>query len=429
MVRYSKLAFRQTVHHFGTDLCWTPMILAKEFNRSSAARDSDLTVSTTGREEVPTIAQFGANDAAELSRAASLAAPFVNGVDLNCGCPQSWACAATLGAALMHRRELVRDMVGATRERLARDGWAVGPADAAVDHPAGRGRSVSVKIRVHKDLRQTMDFVTTVLGDEHNRNIDWLTIHPRTRSTPSSVPIDLEALEVLTSTFGAKVPILVSGDVFTLSSLPYTSHLLDAQPTFTTSTDDSASHTTNSDGPNSLSKKLHLPHLAGLMSARALLANPALFAGHDSCPWEAVDVFMNNVARAPLPLKLGVHHLTEMCGPGFGPDRGAALLSKKARVRLTEMGNWIDVIDFVDKKRRQRESKAITDTQLHELEESGKELKELEAQKHAAYQELNQANENLRMASEKAVEKTLEKTEAKTRELQAFLVRLKEGNV
>lgn len=40
MVRYSKLAFRQTVHHYGVDLCWTPMILAKEFNRNSFARDS-----------------------------------------------------------------------------------------------------------------------------------------------------------------------------------------------------------------------------------------------------------------------------------------------------------------------------------------------------------------------------------------------------
>jgi tRNA-dihydrouridine synthase 4 len=34
-----QLAFRQTVHYYGTDLCWTPMILAKEFNRSSFARD------------------------------------------------------------------------------------------------------------------------------------------------------------------------------------------------------------------------------------------------------------------------------------------------------------------------------------------------------------------------------------------------------
>ncbi|KAI1479918.1 FMN-linked oxidoreductase [Daldinia eschscholtzii] len=380
MVRYSKLAFRQTVHHFGTDLCWTPMILAKEFNRSPVARDSDLTMSTTtGDTEVPTIAQFGANDPVELSRAASLAAPFVNGVDLNCGCPQSWACAETLGAALMNRRELVRDMVVATRERLARDGWDVdsfGATDNDVNDNGNGGdddrvgRSVSVKIRVHKDLRQTVDFITTVLGDEHNRrNIDWLTIHPRTRNTPSSVPINLEALELLTSMFGKKVPILVSGDVFTLSTLPYTSHLLDPQPTFTTTTATTPNEPSSS--PNASSPypsppnpnpnpKINIPNLSGLMSARALLANPALFAGYDACPWDAVDVFMNNVARAPLPLKLAVHHLNEMCGPGFGPDRNApaaSLLSKKERIRLNEIGNWVDVIDYMDQIRSQRGGK------------------------------------------------------------------------
>ncbi|OTA56445.1 tRNA-dihydrouridine synthase 4 [Hypoxylon sp. EC38] len=367
MVRYSKLAFRQTVHHFGTDLCWTPMILAKEFNRSHFARDSDLTMSTptstAGGVEVPTIAQFGANSPLELSRAASLAAPFVNGVDLNCGCPQSWACAEKLGAALMEQRELVREMIVSTRSRLARDGWAVDlsspnpNSDSNSKIESRKGRSVSVKIRVHKDLRKTMDFITTVIGDEHSRNIDWLTIHPRTRNTPSSVPINLEALEILTSTFGAKLPILVSGDVFTLSTLPYTSHLLDRQPTFTTSDDSSPPVPAEEKGANGVLKKLHLPHLSGLMSARALLANPALFAGYDSCPWEAVDVFMNNVARAPLPLKLGVHHLTEMCGPGFGPDRNASLLTKKERIRLTEMSNWIDVIDYLDEIRSQRGGK------------------------------------------------------------------------
>ncbi|KAI1259818.1 dihydrouridine synthase 4-like protein [Xylariaceae sp. FL1019] len=359
MVRYSKLAFRQTVHHYGTDLCWTPMILAKEFNRNQFARDSDLTMSTT-RPEIPTIVQFGANSPLEISRASSLVAPFTNGVDLNCGCPQSWACASTLGAALMEQRDLVRDMLVMTRRRLQDDGWAVG-MDKDVDDP--KGRSVSVKIRVHKDMRKTVDFITTVLGHEHNRNIDWLTIHPRTRYTPSTAPINLEALELLTDMFGDKLPILVSGDVFTLSTLPYTSHFMNLQPTITSkdslhldehSPDSNTYHATT----DSSFRKPHLPKLAGLMSARALLANPALFAGYETCPWEAVDLFMNNVARAPLPLKLGIHHLTEMCGAGFGPDR-SALLNKKERIRLTEFDTWIDTIDYLDDVKKQKRINSV----------------------------------------------------------------------
>lgn len=323
------------------------MILAKEFNRNQVARDSDLTISTAGP-ELPTIVQFGSNSPLELSRASTLVAPFVNGVDLNCGCPQSWACAEALGAALMEKRELVRDMVVATRQCLREDGWAVGK-EADIDNLEGKGRSVSVKIRIHNDLRKTVDFITTVLGDEQDRNIDWLTIHPRTRYTQSTVPINLEALELLTNMFGNKLPILVSGDVFTLSTLSYTSHLLEAQPTFTSNERSPGT----GEIPTSGNKRPHLPKLAGLMSARALLANPALFAGYETCPWEAVDVFMNNVARAPLPLKLGIHHLTEMCGAGFGPDR-SALLSKAERIRLTEFKNWIDVIDFIDDAKMKR---------------------------------------------------------------------------
>lgn len=139
--------------------------------------------------------------------------------------------------------------------------------------------------------RKTMDFIETVIGNPQDRNIDFLTIHPRTRSTPSTTPINLEALEILTNKYGSQLPILVSGDVFSMGSLPYASPL--PSPPL-------------AEG----SAKPHLPKLAGLMSARALLANPALFAGYEACPWEAVELFMNKVVRAPLPLKLVQHHRT-----------------------------------------------------------------------------------------------------------------------
>lgn len=109
----------------------------------------DFTFSTVGSQP-PTIVQFGANVPQEVARASSLVAPYVSGVDINCGCPQSWACAETLGAALMEKRELVRDMVLETRQTLRDEGWAVGK-EKDIENP--KGRSVSVKIRVHKDLR------------------------------------------------------------------------------------------------------------------------------------------------------------------------------------------------------------------------------------------------------------------------------------
>jgi tRNA-dihydrouridine synthase 4 len=233
----------------------------------------------------------------------------------------------------MEKRELVRDMVIETRERLRRDGWAV-EKDKDMDNP--KGRSVSVKIRVHKDLRKTVDFINTVLGPDQDRHIDFLTIHPRTRHTPSSTPINLEALELLTSTFGGRVPILLSGDVFALNALPFTSPLLNIEKENGLKSDN-LSHPT-------------LPKLAGLMSARAILANPALYAGYDACPWEAVETFMFNVARAPLPFKLTLHHLSEMCSPGMGPNK-SALLTKQERTAMMACTNMCDLIDFLDEKK------------------------------------------------------------------------------
>lgn len=77
--------------------------------------DLDFTLSPA---QPTTVIQFGCNSPLELSRATLLVAPYVNGVDINCGCPQSWACAEKLGAALMHERELVADMVRAAKGAL-----------------------------------------------------------------------------------------------------------------------------------------------------------------------------------------------------------------------------------------------------------------------------------------------------------------------
>ncbi|KAK6227127.1 dihydrouridine synthase [Colletotrichum tabaci] len=330
------LAFRQTVHEYGTDICWTPMILSKEFNRNNFARDSDLTISTRGVQP-PTIVQFGSNSPLELARSSSLAAPYVNGVDLNCGCPQSWACAETLGAALMEKRELVRDMVVETRQRLASDGWHVGKER---DVDSSKGRSISVKIRVHKDLRRTMDFIDTVVGNPQDRNIDFLTIHPRTRHTASSIPINTESLGILLEKYGDTLPILLSGDVFSMATLPLS--------TVSKGTAERTPEPTAIDGHNGYADFTPSgTKLAGLMSARGILANPALYAGYESCPWEAVESFIRHVVRAPIPVKLVQHHLHEMCGPGMGPDK-RALLNRQERAALLALDSMLDVIDFMD---------------------------------------------------------------------------------
>jgi tRNA-dihydrouridine synthase 4 len=65
------------------------MIIAQAFNRSGACRDSEF---STCDQDLPLIVQFAANQPNELAAAAEKVARHgVRVVDLNCGCPQSWA--------------------------------------------------------------------------------------------------------------------------------------------------------------------------------------------------------------------------------------------------------------------------------------------------------------------------------------------------
>jgi len=308
-------------------------ILAKEFNRSLFARDSGkhviylhlyvfplplgqllvlLSLScqslisaadfTTSPTAPPTIVQFGCNLPDELSRATTLLAPYVNGIDINCGCPQSWACAESLGAALMHKRELVASMVTTAKNTLASLGYA-------------DNKTVSVKIRIHKDLRQTSDFIRTVEA----AGVDFITIHGRTRSTPSSQPVDLNAIRLLTE--HTTVPTLSNGNVFTLA--------------------DAHEH-------------VKATGVDGVMSARGVLLNPALFSTAHStssgCSWGVVETFLTNVIRAPIPFKLVVHHLSQMCGSDHSQS-GETLLTKEQRGRLMECKGLGEVIDLLDEVR------------------------------------------------------------------------------
>lgn len=184
MVRYSKLAFRQLVAQYDTHVTYTPMILcvqlacaqharehvslkqvvhahsAQEFSRSASARDSDFTTHSHERgifrmrpasrskvspgeheDERPTrlvrgnlIAQFAASAPEALADAAELISPHVDGLDLNCGCPQKWAYSEGIGCALLEKPEMVSSMVRAVKNRV------------------GEEFPVLVKIRVDRDL-------------------------------------------------------------------------------------------------------------------------------------------------------------------------------------------------------------------------------------------------------------------------------------
>ncbi|XP_054054423.1 tRNA-dihydrouridine(20a/20b) synthase [NAD(P)+]-like isoform X2 [Rissa tridactyla] len=201
MVRYSKLAFRTLVRKYSCDLCYTPMIVAADFVRSEKARDSEF---TTNKGDHPLIVQFAAKEAQILCDAAHIVCPFADGIDLNCGCPQRWAMAEGYGACLINKPELVRDMVRHVRNQI--------------DNPRF---SVSIKIRIHEDLKRTVDLCQKAEAT----GVSWITVHGRSVEERHQ-PVHYDAIKIIKQSMS--IPIVANGDIKTLKDAENVHHLTGA---------------------------------------------------------------------------------------------------------------------------------------------------------------------------------------------------------
>ena len=195
-VRFSKLPFRHVVRSYGTDLVYTPMIMADSFVASQKARDVEL---TTNCYDKPVVVQFAANTAKQFGDAAELVAGKVAGVDLNCGCPQRWAIQEGVGCALLKKPELVKDMVREAKERS--------------------GLHVSVKIRIAPDLSETVQ----ILKLAESVGVSWVTVHGRTASSKPSDPVDYEAIKLVRE--HASVPLVANGSINSLVDVDMVHHM------------------------------------------------------------------------------------------------------------------------------------------------------------------------------------------------------------
>ncbi|XP_034461223.1 B-cell receptor-associated protein 29-like isoform X2 [Hippoglossus hippoglossus] len=198
MVRYSKLAFRSLVRKYDCDICFTPMIVAADFIRSVKARDSEF---TTNERDRPLIVQFAAHDAQTLTDAACVVAPFSDGVDLNCGCPQRWAMSAGYGACLINKPELVKDMVRHVRNQVENPNY-----------------TTSIKIRIHKDLRRTVDLCQKA----ESAGVSWITVHGRTAEERHQA-VHYDAIKTIKDSIS--VPVIANGDIKYLRDVESTHQL------------------------------------------------------------------------------------------------------------------------------------------------------------------------------------------------------------
>lgn len=287
MVRYSKLPFRELVRNYNVDIVYSPMILAREFVRNNMARMSDF---STNKRDTPLVIQFGANNELDIARAAVMIKPYTDAIGLNCGCPIKEQVREGIGAALMTEPEKVAAMV------------------RAVKRACGPDFCVEVKIRIHKDLQETVRFAQMAEA----AGADYITVHGRLKAQRSSTPPNLDAIRLIKQS--VKCPVIANGDAF---------------------------------GTTSIKQIVEKTGADGVMAARGILSNPAMFAGFDSTPWSAVELFWDIVTSYGLPYRLTQHHFSEMLDKALTKDERKSMNSCNSIVELLD---WFDT-RFILKRR------------------------------------------------------------------------------
>jgi len=280
MVRYSKLPFRMLVRLYDCDVAYTPMIMANSFSSSQAARDNEFTTNSVDR---PLIVQFAANKVDEFVRSSQLVSNYCEGVDLNCGCPQGWAQKEGIGACLINNPVFVSDVVKQTKNQCRND------------------LSVSVKIRIHSDIERTVDLCRQIEG----AGASYITVHGR-RKDQRGDPVNLEAIKTIKQSL--KIPVVANGDICTL---------------------DDAKRVKSITGVD------------GVMAARGMLENPAMFSGVNTTPASCISDWIHIAMDIGTPFSTFHHHLIYML---------EKTLSRSERKYFNSLTSTPAVIDILEEK-------------------------------------------------------------------------------
>lgn len=255
MVDQSDYPFRLLCRKYGSNLAFTPMIHSKLLVNSVEYRAKFMPTAQHANDR-PLIAQMCGHDPDILEKAAKMLLPYVDGIDLNCGCPQGIAKRGFYGAFLLENEEVLLNCV----KRLVK----------TINKP------VSVKVRLLPGEPQKSIDLFRKLVDS---GIHLLTVHARTRhqNKQATGAADWDRIREVVDLFGHRLPIFANGSI---------ADMLDVQRCF--------EHT----------------GVDGVMSSEAILEYPALFL--------TPPVRIGRIQLAKEYLQLAKQHPPEKGGQGSG---------------------------------------------------------------------------------------------------------------
>ena len=168
MVRASNLPFRLMCLENGADGVYGPAtsvdsILASHYDENEDPytmyfgwpKNPHVHFHTDPKEKGKLIFQILTNDASKAVQAASVVVKFADAIDLNCGCPESFATSRGTGSSLMSEPEIVADVVSALRRNY--------------------NVPISVKHRIHHNIEESIQFAVAC----ENAGASAIAVHGR----------------------------------------------------------------------------------------------------------------------------------------------------------------------------------------------------------------------------------------------------------
>ena len=303
MVRFSRLPFRVLSRRWGCDVAYSPMVMMESFHQSQKARDADLTSAPFDR---PLVIQFAGHDPVVFAECFKMVCTQCDGVDLNCGCPETWVNGQGDGSALLNKPEVVADMIrqavmsipagGArTGGRGEKEGEGEGEGEGRGEGAAGAGgrgeeegegeemknvmecAPVSMKMRIRKDLRETVEIAQRAQA----AGVSWICVHGRTKQQNDSEPVNLEAIKAVKE--AVSVPVIGNGGLMNMRGVE---------------------------------RMREETGVDGVMAANGLLKNPAMFLGYESTPSDCIHDWMDLSCKLGMPFQFQHRHTSWMCWSG-----------------------------------------------------------------------------------------------------------------